>query len=1204
MSKRNRAAEMPFLDHLEELRWRLLRSIAAIVIGSIIGFVIVSHFNVLELLIDPIRPVIGDEKLKYLSPGDPFFVTLGLALTVGFLLAFPIVVSQVWGFVSPALLPREKRAIVPALYLGLVLFMGGVALAYYVALPMTLVFFSKFQTQSLEQNIVIGPYIGLVVKVLLAFGVLFELPVVVLVLASLGLVTSKFLSEKRRIAIASIAVVAAFATPGDAVSLTIFMMGPLILLYELSILLARFVERRRRRSLAMAAAAIAGALLLWAPPAVAQERPARPRAVQQDTTPRKSAREVALEKLRRLNRTESPDTTLQDSLMAPPERARPTTTRSQAAQPSADFPTDSVMRELLRLTDFAATQYKGDSAQFIADSSRLVLFGTKEVKAGVVREGQAMTADSLLTFDQETAVACGYGSPVLSGGASESPVESELLCYNTRERVGMALGARTQVSEGANWFITGDLYSRDKNLYTHDAKFTDCSLEVPHYHFSASDVKVINDNIMVARNVTLNFGDVPVFWLPFMMQSLKKGRRSGLIFPEFSVNDIVRRNSSYDRRITDLGFYWAVNDQLGAKVAMDWWSDNFTALSGSFDYNLLNHFMSGGATFKRFWQSSGSRQFTVAANHGWEPNERTNIRLDGSYATSTSFIKQQSVDPRELNRSITSNLGLTRRFNWGQTSLQASRIHHLTDDKVDLTLPSLGVNFSTVTLFPGATWTASTQVRRTLTDFANTANDPSTLTGGATSNLTLGPFSWSQAIDASENRTQSISTRDTLENSQGGETPQPIVRDTALITGQRITWRSGLSFQQRLIGTTTFTPSINVAREMARSDTINDNRLFSAPLRMDASAAVKMDLFGFWPGIGALSRIRHRLSPSISYSYSPEAKVSPEDSVTMQRLGLPGARERNTIQLGLSQTFEGKYKEDAKREGEQADSAAIDSTSVDPTRPRRLPQARKVTILSLNTDAVLYDFVAARRGETGIQTQQISNSVNSDLLRGLQLTVTHDLFAPLATSTSDSVAAPRKRDWDPHLTRVSASFSLSNNSWLFRLFGLGKKTDAAPATGSQETATGDDAGGGIAPSDAQRTATKLIGERTRDTGPTPRGPVGAWNASFNLTLERPRIPVDTLAVAPSANQMMTTNFSFQPTPQWHVSWQTGYSFTTKEFTDHYLTFTRQLHDWDANFNFVKAQNGNFSFQFNVKLRANPDIKFDYSQRSNINRSLQ
>ena len=159
------AGEMPFLDHLEELRWRLLKIILAVLIGAIAGFVIVTRFNVLEILIHPVRPFLQGEKLNYLSPGDPFFITLGLALTVGLILAFPIIVAQVWGFVAPALLPREKKAIVPALYLGLLLFCGGVALAYFLVLPMTLKFMMMtFQTETLQQNLVVGNYISFVVE--------------------------------------------------------------------------------------------------------------------------------------------------------------------------------------------------------------------------------------------------------------------------------------------------------------------------------------------------------------------------------------------------------------------------------------------------------------------------------------------------------------------------------------------------------------------------------------------------------------------------------------------------------------------------------------------------------------------------------------------------------------------------------------------------------------------------------------------------------------------------------------------------------------------------------------------------------------------------------------------------------------------------------------------------------------------------------
>ena len=1202
---------MPFLDHLEELRWRLLKSIAAVVIGTLIGFLLVTQFNVLELLIDPLRPIIGEQKLKYLSPGDPFFVTLGLAVTVGLLLAFPIVASQIWGFISPALLPREKKAIVPALYLGLVLFAGGVALAYYIVLPMTLKFFMGFQTASLEQNIVIGPYIGLVVKVLLAFGILFELPVVILVLAALGLVTSKFLAEKRRYAIAAIGVVAAIATPGDAVTLTIFMMGPLILLYELSIFLARFVERRRRRALAVATS-VAAALLLFGPangqaqqpqtPPPVRPAPVRPAPVQQDTAKPKTPAQIVMEKVRRLGQAEVRDTA-PDSLELRERTQSGTTQAARPAEPAADFPTDSIMRELMQLSGFAATQYRGQSVEFIADSSRLKLFGTEREKAGVAREGQAMVADSLVTFDDSTSVACGYGNPVLSGEGADAPVVSERVCYNTRSRIGMALGARTQVSEGANWFITGDLYSREKDLYTHHAQFTDCSLDVPHYHFAAREVKVINDNVMVARNVTLNFGDVPVFWLPFMMQSLKQGRRSGILMPEFSVNDIVRRDSDYDRRIRDVGFYWAISEKLGTKISLDWWSNNYTAVEGSFDYNILSQFMNGGATVKRYWREGGARELTVAANHAWEPNERTNLRLDGQYATSTAFIKETSYDPRELRRSIISNVGLSRRFDWASVSMQASRVHQITDDKIDWTLPSLGVNFATVTLFPNAntgTWTASAQMRRTQTDFAQTDFDPSALTGAVSSNLTLGKFSWSQSFDSNQQRAQRyIARSDSLEviDPVTGDTTLQARRDTLLTSGQRMAWRTGINFQQRLIGTSTFTPGITVGQDLIKSDTLG-NELISGPLRMDVNAALKLDLFGFWPGVGPLERFRHRISPSLTYAYSPKTAVDRADSIRFTLFGGGTAFERNTISIGINQTIEGKYKEETQREEEGADSAAVDSVSLDPDKPRRIPQARKVTVLSLNTDAVVYDFAIAKRGGTGVQTMQISNSINSDLLRGLQLTFSHELFGPQVDTVGEAPTLFFKRKFDPHLNRVSASFSLSNNSWLFRLFGLGKKTDAAPQTGSKADSVGN-AQGGVEPTGTRSPEFGLIGSRNRQTAlPTQRGPTGSWNASFNLTIERPR--EDPLFTAPS-NQMVTTNVSFQPTQQWNLTWNTGYSFSSGDFTDHILTLTRQMHDWDANFNFVKAQNGNFSFIFNVALRANPDLKFDYSQRSLRNR---
>ena len=243
-----RRGEMPFLEHLEELRWRILWSLVAVAVGAVVGFALVYYFDVLGLLVHPLRVAYDDPEYKLinLSPADPFFITLKLGIVVGVLLAFPIIVYQLWAFLSPALEKHEKRAIVPALYMGLVLFLCGVALAYFVALPLTLEFFQNFQAEFLREQLEVGKTLGFITKLLLGFGIIFELPVVVMILSALGLVTPEFLRSKRRHAIVLITVTASFLTPGDVITLTIMLMVPLFFLYEFSIFLSRMIWRRKR----------------------------------------------------------------------------------------------------------------------------------------------------------------------------------------------------------------------------------------------------------------------------------------------------------------------------------------------------------------------------------------------------------------------------------------------------------------------------------------------------------------------------------------------------------------------------------------------------------------------------------------------------------------------------------------------------------------------------------------------------------------------------------------------------------------------------------------------------------------------------------------------------------------------------------------------------------------------------------------------
>lgn len=238
---------------------RLLWSLLAVAVGTGVGIFAAVRLNVMDVLTAPLyeavselaaqdpsfAPVLGTGRLAFLNLTEPFFFILKLGMLSGFVFASPVVVYQAWAFLSPALEERERRLIVPTMCGGLVLFSMGVALAYFVALPMTIRFLLQFGAEWFTPTLTAGYYLDLVTRLLLAFGAVFELPVVVLILTSLGLVTPAFLRAKRRHAIVFITVLASFLSPGDYISVTLLLMVPLILLYEVSIVLSVFVDRRR-----------------------------------------------------------------------------------------------------------------------------------------------------------------------------------------------------------------------------------------------------------------------------------------------------------------------------------------------------------------------------------------------------------------------------------------------------------------------------------------------------------------------------------------------------------------------------------------------------------------------------------------------------------------------------------------------------------------------------------------------------------------------------------------------------------------------------------------------------------------------------------------------------------------------------------------------------------------------------------------------
>ncbi len=240
-----------FLEHLEDLRLTLIR-IGVTLVASIMGCFIFIR-PVLELFYRPMRMVGMDPKkdLLVLGVADPFMFTLMVSFFAGLTLSLPLVLYFLGLFVLPALKPEEKRMLWPSFALGALLFVAGVSFCYFIILPPSLKFFYDFSADlGFRAQWSVENYMSFVVQMLLAFGISFELPVVVLALAKLGLVDSRLLSGYRKHAIVAIVIISAIITPTSDIFTLSLMAAPMWVLYEICVWICRWMERKEARELA------------------------------------------------------------------------------------------------------------------------------------------------------------------------------------------------------------------------------------------------------------------------------------------------------------------------------------------------------------------------------------------------------------------------------------------------------------------------------------------------------------------------------------------------------------------------------------------------------------------------------------------------------------------------------------------------------------------------------------------------------------------------------------------------------------------------------------------------------------------------------------------------------------------------------------------------------------------------------------------
>ncbi len=791
-------------------------------------------------------------------------------------------------------------------------------------------------------------------------------------------------------------------------------------------------------------------------------------------------------------------------------------------------------------------------------------------------------------------------------------------------------------------------------LYGTTASITSCDDTIaPDYHFEVGEVKRTK-NLMVGRPAVLYIGDVPVMWLPFFFQDIRSGRHSGMLTPRFGVADIIRNSPTYRRDIENIGWYWALNDYMDASLWMDWRSSTggssagdpgWVRFNGQWRYNWRDRFLSGQIASAYTRERNGLTNLAVSWSHTEQFSRNSTLTANMNYVTSTQLQRQNTFNPYAALQTISSSINYQQKIGPAQISLGGTRKQYPGRDQIDQTFPTVSLTTSPIELTKWLNWTPSFTYSATQSlhmdqpgmawqrygigpggVLDSTTVKPSSYTGQMSFNTPIEIFGWK------------LNNSFTINQQENGFPQKYVVYPTAdtSVHYDRI-------FSTTYRTTVDWTPSFTLPQlgqnVLHLSPTLAFNNVDPGPFwvrsqftggqfvhqskRPTFGLSMSPTIYGLFPGFGPFARFRHTISPQISFNYSPPASVSDAylEASNHTRQGYLGAYAQKTISLGLNQTFEAKLK-----------------THGDTLNGGGARESQPIQLLSINLSTLTYDFERAaktHRALSGISTSSFSYSLRSDLLPGLSVNVGYSLFQgdPLSDTSV----------FKPYRTSMSANFTLSRDhnpfGFLFRLLGISH--DTTPAVGPAPSGPTPDQQ--FVNQIAQRPVAGMGARSSLYLAPAASR---SWSASFNFSSARSRPPVggtvyysdptqycapykdpsspsynppaydfclqqqqtsptndappqNTAAGGPTyvnpATASLGSNIQFPLTANWSAGWRTTYNFEQHQFSSQDVQLVRELHDWRAIFSFMQSPNGNFSFAFQIALKAEPDLKFDYNR---------
>lgn len=914
-------------------------------------------------------------------------------------------------------------------------------------------------------------------------------------------------------------------------------------------------------------------------------------------------------------------------------------------------PPDSVLAELLTRQGYSVTRYQGNSVLFEAMKNEMYLRG----KAQVARDSAILVGDTI-TYNDSTQLVEARGDTVVLRDPSRGPddvVGRQVLRYDVRNREGSVREVSTAIESGERWIVHGGVAAfkgdttSDGNaaFYARSGMFTSCTDPTPHFHFASSEIKLISKNVIVARPAVLYIADIPVFWIPFIVQDIRSGRRSGIVPPRIGFSDIIRNRSGYRRLVENFGYYFALSDYVDAQVTMDWFSDarptegqpGWVKFNGHLNYAWRDRFLGGelGVSYNFLRDGATNQQYSLT--HHQDFSQRTKLTANLNYVTNTTVQRNTTFNPFAAVQTISSQLNFSTGRGPFSLQLGGTQTQYPGREAIDRGFPSVTISSKPIRAGEWLTWTPSFRMTNTQNLHIDRVGDFAyryvTGPGGAIDsvaldrnkrNTTIGfdtpveifGFNWRNSFNVTDRFEDFPSKRIVVDVNDTTKKETRVYKRTYLT---EVNWETGFSLPSLFQGTWNLAPSVSIQKVdphglLVRSERTG-NTFVTQSLRPAVGISISPTLYRRFPGIGPVAAIRHALSPSLSFQYTPEGNISDEylAAIGATRVGYLGTNQQKTISLGLSTIFEAKLR------------PAVDTT----------PEERwqKIKLLALNFTSLGWDFERARvTKKTGLTNTSFGATARSDLLPGFDIGVDWSLFQ--GDPISDTAV------FKPYRTSLRGSLSLGPASpivrGLARLVGIrlsdasvsGAPGSAPPSAGPIGASPGFVAGQPVAGSISQIASQMAVpagrgwqwsltysAQRTRP--PTGTGVVvvdpyqdciglEADPVLYGLCKERHSIPDDNLGsqtgtgggtyfVTPPQSSAQS-NLSFHITEKWGAQWSTTYDFERKEFASQLFTLTRELHDWNATFAFMRSPNGNFTFNFHIALKAQPDIKFDWDTR--------